>query len=178
MVFIKRFDWTLWPPNLGQHTIAAYYENTIFCQINAHCALTDTLVNSEGQGAYSRLFSAIFAHFDQFSPIFKEYPIRKCWGHVYSGRRVYLAKYNMMNLSYQCIYWYVYFLPTINAKWRWLHNAPEVPYFTERMQRGRAIALSLRCPLVFCFCTWRIHLVLYSSYFHECIDHWINKFMN
>ena len=37
--------------------------NTVFRQINAPCALTETLVNSRGPGEDSRVFSAIFANF-------------------------------------------------------------------------------------------------------------------
>ena len=45
---------------------------TVFCQIHAPCTLTDTLMNSEGPKEYSRVFSAIFPHFGQFSIILRE----------------------------------------------------------------------------------------------------------
>ena len=50
---------------------SAFFSSTVFRQINTPCALTDTLMNSGGPGEYSRVFSAIFAHFDQFSPILR-----------------------------------------------------------------------------------------------------------
>ena len=46
-------------------------EITVFRQINAPCALRDTLVNSGGPGEYFRGFWAIFAHFWPISAYFK-----------------------------------------------------------------------------------------------------------
>ena len=52
--------------HFSMHVLTALH-NTVVCQINAPCVLTDTLVNSGGPEEYSRGFSAIFAH---FKPIF------------------------------------------------------------------------------------------------------------
>ena len=74
--------------------------STVFRQINALCALTDTLVNSRGPGEYFRVFPANFAHFDQFTPILRVIFHQKVLGHVYPSQGIYLAKYGIWTFSW------------------------------------------------------------------------------
>ena len=51
--------------------VAFIWVDTIFCRINAPCALTDTLVNSGDPWENCRVFQLFLLIFDQFSPILR-----------------------------------------------------------------------------------------------------------
>ena len=107
---------------------------TAFYQINAFCALTATLVNSEGPEEYYRSFQLFLLNFAQFLPILREIVHQKMPGaRLFRQGRLFGEIRYMYYESSDIVFFYA---SMASSKWRELDFSISIPECILLMHHG------------------------------------------